>query len=76
MTVWDEATPIVKNKISTKPKRINQMIFAEDGNLLTAGEQHLNLWNFSTGLSVKVAANISAFTEKKNITLSKDLVDK
>lgn len=37
---------VTQNKTS---KKINKMIFTEQGHLLTAGKQHLKLWNFNKG---------------------------
>lgn len=47
------------------------MIFNEDGNLMTVGQQHFKVWSFSNGAVVKVTANQSTMMEGRNVGLRK-----
>jgi hypothetical protein len=68
----------VRNKLSKDPKRINKVIFNEEGNMMTVGQQHFKIWSFNQGIIVKVPVQNQSSTimEGRNVGLRKELIDK
>ena len=66
LSVWEGDKSVCANKISNEPKRINKVIFIEDGNLMTVGKQHFKLWTFADG---KILRSIT-------VGIRREMVDK
>lgn len=76
LVVWEGDTPVVKSKLSKEPKRINKVAFAEDGNMMTVGQQHFKIWSFNAGQLVKMQQGQSWIPEGRTVGIRKDMVDK
>lgn len=73
MFVWEGGSRISQNKMGRK---INKIVFSDDGNLITAGKQHFKIWQFENGNIIRTQINDCWMMEGKGILMGKTFMDK
>ena len=73
MFLWEEGSRVSQNKMG---KKINKMIFTEEGDLVTIGKQSFKVWYFNSGSVVRVQLNDCWVIEGKAVNVGKKLMDK